>query len=141
MQRAFGALDGGQILNNSDFSLCKMCIRDRDGTVKSVVYIFDFNQEEPKAKFEFSDNLLLSIRCLESGNVAAIGNRGASIMIPAAQEKIDYDYQGKTLSTFQLDPYYGMVLALAQSEDGRNCTVVRIDNQGKTAMELSLIHI
>ena len=28
-----------------------------------------------------------------------------------------------------------MVLALAQSEDGRNCTVVRIDNQGKTAME------
>ena len=100
-----------------------------------MVYIFDFNQEEPKAKFEFSDNLLLSIRCLESGNVAAIGNRGASIMIPAAQEKIDYDYQGKTLSTFQLDPYYGMVLALAQSEDGRNCTVVRIDNQGKTAME------
>ena len=110
-------------------------IAAQDGTVKSVVYIFDFNQEEPKAKFEFSDNLLLSIRCLESGNVAAIGNRGASIMIPAAQEKIDYDYQGKTLSTFQLDPYYGMVLALAQSEDGRNCTVVRIDNQGKTAME------
>ena len=70
-------------------------IAAQDGTVKSVVYIFDFNQEEPKAKFEFSDNLLLSIRCLESGNVAAIGNRGASIMIPAAQEKIDYDYQGK----------------------------------------------
>ena len=75
-------------------------IAAQDGTVKSVVYIFDFNQEEPKAKFEFSDNLLLSIRCLESGNVAAIGNRGASIMIPAAQEKSITTIKGKPFPLF-----------------------------------------
>lgn len=73
-------------------------IAAQDGTVKSVVYIFDFNQEEPKAKFEFSDNLLLSIRCLRSGNVAAIGNRGASIMIPSAQEK--------SIMTIKENPFY-----------------------------------
>lgn len=110
-------------------------IAAQDGSVKSIVYVFNFEQEEPVATFEFSDNLLLSIRCLESGNVAAIGSRSASLLMPSAQEKIDYDYQGKDLSTFQMDPYYGMVLALSRSEDGRDSTVVRIDPLGKTAME------
>ena len=70
--------------------------------------------------------------------MAAVGNRAASIMIPSTQQKLIMITRGKPLSTFQLDPYYGMVLALSQSEDGRNCTVARIDNQGKTAMEYAV---
>lgn len=78
-------------------------ITAQDGGLVSVLYIFDFNQEEPVYTAVSADTLLLEAQWGEDGKVCAVGDRKILWMDTNSGETEEYDYDGATLEAYCLD--------------------------------------
>lgn len=78
-------------------------ITAQDGGLVSVLYVFDFNQEEPVYTAVSADTLLLEAQWGEDGKVCAVGDRKILWMDTNSGTTEEYDYDGATLEAYCLD--------------------------------------
>ena len=112
----------------------------KNGSMVSSVYVFDYKSETPKVKLDYEDNLFIRVEYLSNGNIMAVGDSLVSVINPRNGEKRDYNYEGKTLHHFDVNKKYGILLALALSEDGNSTDMVFINSSGKFENIINTIH-
>ncbi len=103
----------------------------QEGSLVSTVYVFDYKNEVPKLKLDYKDNMFIRIEYLSNGNIVAVGDRLLSVINVNNGEKKDYDYENKTLITFDINKKEGILLSLSLSEDGNNTHMILINKSGK----------
>lgn len=104
----------------------------KDGVLISVVYVLDFSSEEPLLKAEVDDNMFLSIRFLDNGNICVVGDNATTIFYSDYKNRVDYSYDGGLLTAFQTDASKGAVLSVSRSGDGKACDIRCIPKAGSS---------
>ncbi len=103
----------------------------QNGSMVSAIYVFDYKNEKPKVKLEYHDNMMIQIEYLSNGNIVAVGDKLISVINPRNGTSKDYNYENKTLISFDINKNDGILLALSLSEDGNNTDIVLINKSGK----------
>lgn len=97
---------GGYIMAaalNYDGTMGAVCtVRSEKGELVSELVILDFNQEEPTARFETRENLLLAAYWAENGSIYGVGDAALVCGRSGDYEFSEYDYQGRQLTAFEL---------------------------------------
>lgn len=75
-------------------------VRSEKGELVSELTILDFNQEEPTARFETRENLLLAAYWAENGSIYGVGDTALVCGRSGEYEFSEYDYQGRQLTAF-----------------------------------------
>lgn len=73
-------------------------VRSEKGELVSELTILDFNQEEPAARFETRENLLLAAYWAENGSIYGVGDTALVCGRSGEYEFSEYDYQGRQLT-------------------------------------------
>lgn len=126
-------------LNKSGSAAAAVGMSTSGGALNACLYLFDFTGgsiETKEPDYTFENNLILSVTYLNNGSVAVVGEHMTSIISPATGERVDYDYNQRTLASYEAKED-GVLLALSKSNDGRACDVVRIGQNGKVEGEFS----
>ncbi len=98
------------------------------GSLKTVINVFAFNKNQPIASHTLSDCVMLDVIFNDNNNVTAVGDTCAARFTVGKGLQV-YDYQGLTLSAYDLTRADGMVLALSASADGRVGSLVRLNDK------------
>lgn len=117
-------------LNESGNKAVLSGISSQNGAIISAVYVLEFTREEPVAKLEFNDNLICKVSFMNNGNIAAVGDSASYLINSNYQDKSEYLYDGKTLTSVAADRYNGFAIALSNSGDGRACDIRYISSEG-----------
>ena len=74
-----------------------------NGTLFSVVYVFDLKKEDPKVRFEYEDVLFLEINFLENSNIMCVSDKLLTSINPSLNKKTDIAYEEKQLNCFNIN--------------------------------------
>ncbi len=88
------------------------------GSLKTVINVFAFNKDKPLATHTLDECVMLDIIFNDNDTVTAIGDTCAARFTVGKGLQV-YDYQGLTLSAYDLTRSDGAALALSASSDGR----------------------
>lgn len=102
------------------------------GGMISAVYILDFSQDSYLQKYEIDDTYIYSVCYLENGNAVAVGDSAAYYINVEKGEKSDISYNNRTLTCYNADRDYGLLLSLSKNPDGKECEVVMVDRDGNS---------
>ena len=123
-------------LNSSGTRAVLSGLSARNGEMISVLYILDFKQSSYLQKYEFDDVYIYEVKYLDSGNVAAVGDKMAFFINVDDGQKKDIDYSSRTLTAYELKRDYGMLLSLSANPDGRDCNIVAVKSDGELKDEI-----
>lgn len=112
-------------------------IQTQNGDLVSTIYVIDLNNTTPKVKQAVNNNLIINVNYMSDGNIALIGNNFASTLEPNQAKRVDYNYNGRTLMAYTVNPDVGIGLSLSSSSDGRNCDFALIDSSGTVHSEFA----
>ena len=124
---------------NSDATGAVVCgVTAENGIEKSVVYIFDFTEEKPRAFHEISADIVFDCEYLDNGSVAVIGENASYIINGKNFSKItENSYSQMTLVSYDINTDTSeLFTSLSRSGDGRNCTIVCIGKSGSVDAEI-----
>lgn len=124
---------------NSDGSGAAVCgVTAENGIEKSVVYIFDFTEEKPVAFHELSGEVAFDCEYLNDGSVCVIGESSSYIINGKSFSKLNKSsYSQMTLVSYDINTDTSeLCLSLSRSGDGRNCTVLCIDDGGSVSSQI-----
>lgn len=107
-------------------------VSSKYGGMISAIYILDFSKDSYLQKYEIDNAYIYSVCYLENGNALAVGEDAAYYINVSEEEKSDINYNNKTLTTYNIDRNYGLLLSLAKNPDGRECDVLMIDKDGNS---------
>ena len=97
------------------------------GSLKTVIHVFAFNKDQPLATHTLDDCVMLDIIFNTNDTVTAIGDTCAARFTIGKGLQL-YDYQGLTLSAYDLTRSDGAVLALSASSDGRVGSLILLND-------------
>ena len=125
----------------SDFyAVCASINRDGDkiavGTVNSIdgrfvskVYLLDVMKSDPIGVFTYQDQLIFDVEFMPGGNAAVITDVMASVIRSDGSKELPYSYSSQILTAYDINKG-NIVLSMSKSDDGRDCSVVTLDNEG-----------
>ena len=99
----------------------------QSGSLKTVINVFAFNKNEPLASHTLDGCVMLDVIFNDNDTVTAIGDTCAARFTVGKGLQV-YDYQGLTLSAYDLTRSDGAVLALSASSDGRVGSLILLNN-------------
>ncbi len=114
-------------INNSGSRAVLSGVSARNGGMTSVIYVLDFSEDSYVYKFEVDETFIYSVKYLDNGNAFCVGSNSAFYIDIDDGTKTEIDYGSKTLTSFSLDRSYGMLLALSENPDGRECDLLAYD--------------
>ncbi|MDR1628093.1 MAG: DUF5711 family protein [Oscillospiraceae bacterium] len=126
----------GIAVSNNSKTVSTCGFGTKDGALTSFVYVHDLKSEEPKYQFEFNDNMLFFIGYFSNGNIAAVGDKGLSILNPKAGTRKDIEYNKKTLSCFDFDKNQGIVYNILPTNSGQNGEIILIGIDGSISSKI-----
>lgn len=106
-----------------------------NGVMKSIIYTFELNGDEPKDFFEFENNMIFSLHFIGGRNILSIGDNMTSYL--KGSKRKDYNYDSKRLITFDIDKKEGVALVFSEDEDLINCQIVVLNKEGTVKSEIS----
>ncbi len=112
-------------------------LQSENGAMKSVIYVLDFNKEEALVKLDSNENMVFCVDFLNDGTPVAVGDKYLSLVDISKSNKNDFNYEGKTLVSYSVNPALGVSLALSSSDDIHNCDCVIIDSNGNKKANFS----
>ena len=124
---------------NHDGTGAVVCgVTAENGIEKSVVYVFDFTEEKPRAFHEISDDIIFDCDYLDKSSIAVIGENSSYIINGRDFSKLTQNsYSQMTLVSYDINTDTSMLFtSLSRSGDGRNCTIVCIDESGSVDAKL-----
>ena len=124
---------------NSDATGAVACgITAEQGIEKSVVYVFDFTEEKPKAFHEISSDVVFDCEYLDDGSVCVIGENASYIINGKNFSKLTKNsYSQMTMVSYDINTDTAeLLISLSRSGDGRNCTVQCIGRSGSVNSQL-----
>ncbi len=127
-------------INTSGTMAAVGAVNTIDGALMSKVYILRFDSDEPAAVFDYKDSMIYEVKYIDNDKVAVITDTMVSVVDCSSKKEAVYPYGSKFLASYDLDYGDGMVLALSQSDDGRNCKVVFLDENGKEENSFNTEH-
>lgn len=118
---------------NSNGTGCIACgVTTENGAVKTGVYILDFSQEEPKAKYEIKDDMAIDCKYLNDNRMVVVGETASYIIKNGDEQYVAQSYEGKTLVNYCFSPDTNTyALALSRNGDGRSCVLERYNDNGE----------
>ena len=111
-------------------------ISAKDGGLISVIYILDFNQKTYYQKYEFEDSYIYDICYLDNDKVVAVGDNSVYHIDIDNKKMTEISYNSQTLTTFTLKRNFGVLISLSTNPDGRECSIVAINSEGKKSTEV-----
>lgn len=100
-----------------------------DGRLVSKVYLLDIQRSDPIALFTYQDQILFDVEFMPGGNAAVITDVMASVIKSDGSKEQPYTYSSQILTAYDVNKG-NVVLSMSKSDDGRDCTVVTLDNEG-----------
>ena len=101
-----------------------------EGRLMTKVYVLDVTKNEPLNVFSYDDNLVYDVKYLADDRVAVVTDALTTVISKNAEKEVPYTYSSMILTAYDFCEDSGIVLSLSKSADGRNCTVVSLDDEG-----------
>lgn len=106
-------------------------LKSENGTIKSIVQIFDLTSELPIFEQEFENNKFLLINFFNNKDLMAIGDK-LTVSIKNLGKKTNcFDYHNKNLCLYSFDKNSGAALSFSSNNDERNQHIVMINKNCK----------
>lgn len=124
---------------NNDATGAVVCgVTAENGIEKSVVYVFDFAEEKPRAFHEIPGDVVFDCEYLDTNSVAVIGENSSYVINGKDFSKLtENSYSQMTLVSYDINTDTSeLFLSLSRSGDGRNCTVFCISKSGSVDAEI-----
>lgn len=124
---------------NSDATGAVVCgVTMENGIEKSVIYVFDFTEEKPRAFHEISGDIAFDCDYLDNNSVAVIGENASYIINGRDFSKItENSYSQMTLVSYDINTDTSeLFTSLSRSGDGRNCTIVCVGKSGSVDAQI-----
>jgi hypothetical protein len=119
--------------NGTSAAVCG--IRSENAGIKSLIYIFDLNSEEPKFTIECEDNILVSVRFFKDGNIIAIGNKAAVFINGRSGAKKEFSFGDLPVCHVSIDKNSGAAISLSLTGDERNQKIYMLGKSGQITRE------
>ena len=107
-----------------------------NGTIKSVLYVFDYSSESPKIKMEFVENALIEVQYLSNGDILVVGDSYLAFINPKSEKESIFSYEDKVLTAFDVNKIDGVVFSLSSSNDGNMCSIQAVNLDRKKLFEI-----
>lgn len=106
----------------------------RNGIMKEIVYLFDFDSTEPLLKMEFN-GMPIDIEFLDNNKIAVLSDKSLNIIDASNKSNVEIGYDKKLLVSYDIEKNSKICLALSSSSDGRNCDLIFVDKNGSVISE------
>lgn len=125
-------------INNAGTGCIASGISNDNGEMKTGVYVLDFAESEPVAKYEIEGDYIIDSKYITAGRAVLIGGN-ASYSVPSDGGDIHrVEYEGKPLTNYCFCQTSGTFsLALSKSGDGRCCELITYNDGGEKIMTVS----
>ena len=117
---------------NKNGTGCVACgISNNNGEIKTGIYVLDFSESEPEAKFELEGDYIIDCKYISDSRAALVGGN-ASYIVKADDDDIKtIDYSGKPLCNYCFCPNpETFSLSLSKSGDGKHCDIITYNDGG-----------
>ncbi|MDO4730861.1 MAG: DUF5711 family protein [Clostridia bacterium] len=111
--------------------VCVSSVTAENGKLKSNIYLFDINSEEPVFHKNCED-IAVKVKVLGNDKALFIGTE--QLLYMTAKEDKVYEYQENMLCSYDFDKN-GNVLLVLSSENGHNCSCVVLNNSSDVISE------
>lgn len=101
--------------------------------LSSKLTVYDLSAEDAEGENSYrSDGMFLWDAKYKSGNlVAAVGDDELVLLSSKMQERAKYEFNGRQLMGYSLEPQNHSVVALSENKTGTQCAIRSIDNNGE----------
>ena len=127
-------------INESGTMAAVGAVNTVDGALMSKVYILDFSSSEPIAVFDYKDNMIYEVDFIDNNKIAVVTDSLVSVVDSTNNKETPYSFDGKFLASYDIEYENSITVALAQSDDGRNCSIVTLDSNGREINKFSTVH-
>lgn len=126
-------------LNDNGTGAVACGVTAENGVEKSVVYVFDFTEENPVAFHELNSEVVFDCEYLQNNSVCVIGESASYVINGNKFSKLTKNsYSQKTLTAYDINKDTGVLcLSLSRSGDGRNCTIQCVNHSGKIEADIA----
>lgn len=110
-------------------SMAALATAAENGSIKSVLYVFNLDSNKPIEK-SYKETFLFSVHYKGDNAIAAVGDNQSVFFDGGGNEISKYEYSDKTLKCYQ-NGDDSTVLAFSRYGIGRDTTLVSFDDHGK----------
>ncbi len=122
----------GVALNESGTGCVACGVTGDNGSLIGAAYVLDFTSEEPVATYPLDENIIYSVKYLNSSTACMVGSSSAYMLDIGASKLNQVEYKQMELTAFDIDTDTdSLVLSLSRSGDGRKCSVEYVDRNGE----------
>ena len=118
---------------NKNGTGCVACgISNNNGEIKTGIYVLDFSDSEPVAKYEVQGDYIIDCKYISTGRAALVGGNASYLVKVDDDDLKTIDYGGKPLCNYcfcQNSETFS--LSLSKSGDGKHCDIITYNNGGE----------
>lgn len=118
-------------------SIAAVGISAQDGEMISALYVFDCKSEQPKFKINYENAMLMYVEYLANGNIVVLGDNLVSFVNSKTGKKIDFKYDNKTVTAFDINKNSGAAISLSLSEGGDESEIILFDKKGNVCNKIN----
>ena len=109
-----------------------------EGTLDSIVEVFQLSDGSQRAFLTFNDEMLLGLQLLEDGSVSSVTTEGIYVFSPAGKLRNDYTYEGEGIAAFDIAFDGKIAAAIGDYDANHELRVVKLDSNGALLGEAAL---
>lgn len=124
-------------INSSGTQCVAAGISANEGSVCSMVYVLDFDKEEPLQLHQLSENVIYKAEYLNNNEVCLIGNTASYVLNIADNKLNENSYNQMTITAYDVDKDTGtFAISLSRSGDGHSCNALSFNSAGEITTEI-----
>lgn len=117
-------------------SVATVGLSAQNGEMVSALYVFDYKSDQPKFKLEYRDSMLMDVEYLANGNIVVLGDNIISFVNSKTGEQVDFKYDNKTVTAFDVNKSRGAAISLSVSEGGDKSEIILFDKKGQVESKI-----
>lgn len=118
-------------------SIAAVGISAQDGEMISALYVFDCKSEHPKFKINYENSMLMYVEYLANGNIVVLGDNLVSFVNSKTGKRIDFKYDNKTVTAFDINKNSGAAISLSLSESGDESEIILFNKKGNVCNRIN----
>lgn len=109
----------------------------QDGEMISALYVFDYKNEHAKFKINYENSMLMGVEYLANGNIVVLGDNIISFVNSKTGKQVDFKYDNRTVTAFDISKNSGAAISLSFSEGGDESEIILFDKNGNVMKKIN----
>lgn len=125
-------------LNSASEYLAVGGVQLDEGTLDSVVEVFELADGSQRALLNFNNELLLGLNLSDDGSIAAVSTEGIYAFSPAGKLRNRYEFDGEGIAAFDISRNGKIAAAIGNYSANHELRIVKLDKNGALLGETTI---